>query len=434
MVVKVIGAGLAGCEAAWQLANRNIEVELYEMKPHKMTPAHHSADFAELVCSNSLRGDRLENAVGLLKEELRRCGSLILSCAEETRVEAGGCLAVDRNGFSELVTRKIRSHPHIRVISEEVTQIPEGPVVIATGPLTSDALSEAIGKYFGETGYLHFFDAAAPLVTAESIDMNLAWWQSRYDRGTPDYINCALDREQYASFVKELTTAEEAEVHGFEDKNVFEGCMPVEVMARRGFETLRYGPLKPVGLVDPSTGKEPYAVVQLRQDNAAKSVFNLVGFQTHLKFGEQKRVFSMIPALHDAEFVRYGVMHQNTFLQSPKLLDRYYADRRNPMVAFAGQMTGVEGYVESTASGFLAAVAMAAKVQGRAIPDFPKTTAIGALGLYISDESVENFQPMNINFSIIQPLEKRIRKKAEKNLAIANRSLEVIDQLVAKGI
>ena len=434
MVVKVIGAGLAGCEAAWQLANRDIDVELYEMKPHKMTPAHHSTDFAELVCSNSLRGDRLENAVGLLKEELRRCGSLILSCAEETRVEAGGCLAVDRGGFSELVTRKIRSHPRIRVISEEVTQIPEGPVIIATGPLTSDALSEAIGKYFGETGYLHFFDAAAPLVTAESIDMSLAWWQSRYDRGTPDYINCALDREQYEAFVKELTTAEEAEVHGFEDKNVFEGCMPVEVMARRGFETLRYGPLKPVGLIDPNTGKEPYAVVQLRQDNAAKSVFNLVGFQTHLKFVEQKRVFSMIPALHDAEFVRYGVMHQNTFLQSPKLLDRYYADRRNPMVAFAGQMTGVEGYVESTASGYLAAVAMAAKVQGRNIPDFPKTTAIGALGLYISDESIENFQPMNINFSIIQPLEKRIRKKAEKNLAIANRSLEVIDQLVAGGI
>ena len=434
MVVKVIGAGLAGCEAAWQLANRDIDVELYEMKPHKMTPAHHSTDFAELVCSNSLRGDRLENAVGLLKEELRRCGSLILSCAEETRVEAGGCLAVDRGGFSELITRKIRSHPRIRVISKEVTQIPEGPVIIATGPLTSDALSEAIGKYFGETGYLHFFDAAAPLVTAESIDMSLAWWQSRYDRGTPDYINCALDREQYEAFVKELTTAEEAEVHGFEDKNVFEGCMPVEVMARRGFETLRYGPLKPVGLIDPNTGKEPYAVVQLRQDNAAKSVFNLVGFQTHLKFGEQKRVFSMIPALHDAEFVRYGVMHQNTFLQSPKLLDRYYADRRNPMVAFAGQMTGVEGYVESTASGYLAAVAMAAKVQGRNIPDFPKTTAIGALGLYISDESIENFQPMNINFSIIQPLEKRIRKKAEKNLAIANRSLEVIDQLVAGGI
>ncbi len=434
MKVKVIGAGLAGCEAAWQLANRDIQVELHEMKPHKMSPAHHSTDFAELVCSNSLRGDRLENAVGLLKEELRRCGSLILSCAEATRVEAGGCLAVDRQGFAALVTQKIRSHPNITVIDGEVTQMPEGPVIIATGPLTSDALSEAIGEYFGETGYLHFFDAAAPLVTAESIDMTKAWWQSRYDRGTPDYINCAMNKEQYEAFLQELTTAQEAEVHGFEDKNVFEGCMPVEVMARRGVDTLRYGPLKPVGLTDPATGKEPYAVVQLRQDNAAKTVFNLVGFQTHLKFGEQKRVFSMIPGLENAEFVRYGVMHQNTFLQSPKLLDRYYADRRNPMVAFAGQMTGVEGYVESTASGYLAAVAMAARLQDRPVPDFPKTTAIGALGLYISDESVENFQPMNINFSIIAPLEKRIRKKAEKNLAIANRSLEVIDGLLAQGI
>ena len=431
MTVKVIGAGLAGSEAAWQLAQRGLEVELYEMKPHKMTPAHHSVDFAELVCSNSLRGDRLENAVGLLKEELRRCGSLILSCAEATRVEAGGCLAVDRQGFSRMVTEKIRSHSGIRVVEEEVTQVPEGPVIIATGPLTSDALSRAISEYFGQTGYLHFFDAAAPLVTAESIDMNLAWWQSRYDRGTPDYINCAMDKEQYLAFVQELSTAQEAEVHGFEYRNVFEGCMPVEVMARRGIDTLRFGPLKPVGLTDPRTGKEPYAVVQLRQDNAAKSVFNLVGFQTHLKFGEQKRVFSMIPALENAEFVRYGVMHQNTFLQSPKLLDRYYADRRNPLVAFAGQMTGVEGYVESTASGYLAAVAMAAKVQGRPLPDFPRTTAIGALGLYISDESIENFQPMNVNFSIIQPLEKRIRKKAEKNLAIAMRSLETIDQLVA---
>ena len=345
MGVKVIGGGLAGSEAAWQLANRGITVDLYEMKPRKMTPAHHSADFAELVCSNSLRGDRLENAVGLLKEELRRCGSLILECAEATRVEAGGCLAVDRGGFSAMVTEKIRSHPNITVISEEVTQVPEGPVIIATGPLTSDALSEAIRQYFGQTGYLHFFDAAAPLVTADSIDMDLAWWQSRYDRGTPDYINCALDKEQYEAFVKELAAAEEAEVHGFEDRNVFEGCMPVEVMARRGVDTLRYGPLKPVGLTDPKTGREPYAVVQLRQDNAAKSVYNLVGFQTHLKFGEQKRVFSMIPALREAEFVRYGVMHRNTFLQSPKLLDRFYADRRNPMVAFAGQMTGVEGYV-----------------------------------------------------------------------------------------
>ncbi len=433
MTVKVIGAGLAGSEAAWQLAKRGIEVELYEMKPEKMSPAHHSPDFAELVCSNSLRGDRLENAVGLLKEELRRCGSLIMECAEATRVEAGGCLAVDRAGFSRMVTEKIKANPLIHVVSEEVTRIPQEPVIIATGPLTSDALSESIGQYFG-ADYLHFFDAAAPLVTAESVDMNLAWWQSRYDRGTPDYINCALDKEQYETFVRELIFAEEAEVHGFEDRNVFEGCMPVEVMARRGLDTLRYGPMKPVGLTDPKTGREPYAVVQLRQDNAAKSVFNLVGFQTHLKFGEQKRVFSMIPALHDAEFVRYGVMHQNTFLQSPKLLDCNFADRRNPLVAFAGQMTGVEGYVESTASGFLTAVTMAAKVQDRPVPEFPKTTAIGALGHYISDGSIESFQPMNINFSIIAPLEQRIRKKAEKNLAISARSLEVIDALTASGI
>jgi len=431
--VKVIGAGLAGSEAAWQLAQRGIAVELYEMKPRKMSPAHHSPDFAELVCSNSFRGDRLENAVGLLKEELRRCGSLIMACAEETRVEAGGCLAVDRWGFSQKVTEKIRNHPNITVISEEVTEVPEGPVIVATGPLTSDAMSQAIGEYFG-TGYLHFFDAAAPLVTAESVDMNLAWWQSRYDRGTPDNVNCAMDKEQYEAFVDALITAEEAEVHGFEDKNVFEGCMPVEVMARRGQDTLRFGPLKPVGLTDPNTGKEPYAVVQLRMDNASGTVYNLVGFQTHLKFGEQKRVFSMIPALQNAEFVRYGVMHRNTFLQSPKLLDRYYADRRNPLVAFAGQMTGVEGYVESTASGYLAAVAMAAKLQGREIPDFPKTTAIGALGHYICDESNVNFQPMNINFSIIEPLAQRIRKKAEKNLAIANRSLEVIGEMIDRGL
>ena len=432
MEVKVIGAGLAGSEAAWQLAKRGISVKLYEMKPTKMSPAHHSEDFAELVCSNSLRGDRLENAVGLLKEELRRCGSLILECAEATRVEAGGCLAVDRAGFSKMVTEKIRGNPLITVVSEEVTGVPEGPVIIATGPLTSDKLSTAIGEYFG-ADYLHFFDAAAPLVTAESVDMDLAWWQSRYDRGTPDYVNCAMDKQQYEAFVKELISAQEAEVHGFEDKRVFEGCMPVEVMARRGLDTLRYGPMKPVGLTDPKTGEEPYAVLQLRQDNAAKSIYNLVGFQTHLKFGEQKRVFSMIPALKNAEFVRYGVMHQNTFLQSPKLLDRYYADRRNPMVAFAGQMTGVEGYVESTASGFLAAVAMAAKVQGREIPDFPKTTAIGALGLYISDSSIENFQPMNVNFSIISSLNYRVRKKAEKNLAISQRALEKIDELLAQG-
>lgn len=429
MTVKVIGAGLAGAEAAWQLAQRGISVELMEMKPEKKSPAHHTDTFAELVCSNSLRGDRLENAVGLLKEELRRLGSLIISCADATRVEAGGCLAVDRQGFSDLVTEKIRNHPNITVIPGEVTQVPEGPVIIASGPLTSDDLSEAIGKYFG-VDYLHFFDAAAPLVTAESIDMDKAWWQSRYDRGTPDYINCAMNKEEYTAFLQELISAEEAEVHGFEDKRVFEGCMPVEVMARRGEDTLRFGPLKPVGLVDPKTGKEPYAVVQLRQDNAVKTVFNLVGFQTHLKFPEQKRVFSMIPALKNAEFVRYGVMHRNTFLQSPKLLDRFYADRRNPLVAFAGQMTGVEGYVESAASGFLAAVAMAAKVQGKEPVSFPQETAIGALGLYISDERLEHFQPMNVNFSIVKPLEQRIRKKAEKNLAIANRSLEIIDKLV----
>ena len=432
--VTVIGAGLAGSEAAWQLAQRGISVDLIEMRPERTTPAHHTADFAELVCSNSLRGDRLENAVGLLKEELRRMDSLILRCAEATRVEAGGALAVDRQGFSAMVTRELSSHPNVTVRHEEMTRIPEGPVIVATGPLTSDAMSDAIAEYFGQTEYLHFFDAAAPLVTAESVDMELAWWQSRYDRGNADYVNCAMNKEEYEAFIRELTTAEEAEVHGFEDKNVFEGCMPVEVMARRGFDTLRYGPLKPVGLVDPKTGKEPYAVVQLRQDNAAKSVYNLVGFQTHLKFGEQKRVFSMIPALRNAEYVRYGVMHRNTFLCSPELLDRFYADRRNPLVAFAGQMTGVEGYVESAASGFLAAVAMAAKVQGKEPVCFPKETAIGALGLYISDERITDFQPMNVNFSIIAPLEKRIRKKAEKNLAISQRSLEIIDELVKQGI
>ena len=430
--VTVVGAGLAGTEAAWQLAQRGIKVTLIEMKPLKKSPAHHTDTFAELVCSNSLRGDKIENAVGLLKEEMRRLGSLIIACADATRVEAGGCLAVDRQGFSDLVTDRIRSHPNITVVADEITQVPEGPVIIATGPLTSDDLSKAIGKYFG-SDYLHFFDAAAPLVTAESIDMNEAWWQSRYDRGAPDYINCAMNKAQYEAFIAELVTAEEAEVHGFEDKRVFEGCMPVEVMARRGQDTLRYGPLKPVGLTDPKTGKEPYAVVQLRQDNAAKSIYNIVGFQTHLKFGEQKRVFSMIPALKNAEFVRFGVMHQNAFLQSPKLLDKYYADRRNPLVAFAGQMTGVEGYVESAASGFLAGVSMAAKVLGKDLPNFPKETAIGALGLYISDERVENFQPMNINFSIIAPLEQRIRKKAEKNLAIANRSLATIDAMAEQG-
>ena len=427
--VRVIGAGLAGCEAAWQLAERGFAVTLYEMKPQKMSPAHHSPDFAELVCSNSLRGDRLENAVGLLKEELRRLGSLILACAEEHRVEAGGALAVDRFGFSGAVTQKIRNHPNITVVEDEVTEIPEKPVIIATGPLTSDALSRAIQNYFGGADYMSFFDAAAPLVSFDTIDMSRAWFASRYDRGTADYVNCAMERDEYVAFVEALMTAEEAEVHGFEDAKVFEGCMPVEVMARRGFDTLRYGPLKPVGLKDPKTGKEPYAVVQLRKDNAAGSVYNLVGFQTHLKFPEQKRVFSMIPALHDAEFVRYGVMHRNTFLRSPKLLDRYYADRREPLVAFAGQMTGVEGYVESTASGYLAAVSMAARLRGKTPPDFPRETAIGALAAYISDESVTDFQPMNVNFGIMTPLGYRVKGKANKNLAIAQRALDVLAQM-----
>ena len=432
MEVKVIGAGLAGSEAAWQLAKRGIRVKLYEMKPQKMSPAHHSADFAELVCSNSLRGDRLENAVGLLKEELRRCGSLIMECAEATRVEAGGCLAVDREGFSRMVTEKIRSNPNITLVSEEVTQVPQGPVIIATGPLTSDALSKAIGEYFG-ADYLHFFDAAAPLVTAESVDMNLAWWQSRYDRGTPDYVNCAMDKQQYEDFVKALITAQEAEVHGFEDKRVFEGCMPVEVMARRGLDTLRFGPMKPVGLTDPRTGAEPYAVLQLRQDNAAKSVYNLVGFQTHLTFGEQKRVFSMIPALQNAEYLRYGVMHRNTYLDSPRLLDRYYRARKDPKIAFAGQMTGVEGYIESTASGMLAALEMGRSILGKPPVDFPTCTAIGALAGYISDESVVRFQPMNVNFGIIDQLNYKFKgKKHDRYLEVSRRALAAIDEIIAR--
>ena len=431
-MVKVIGAGLAGCEAAWQLAQRDVQVELYEMKPVKMSPAHHSADFAELVCSNSLRGDRLENAVGLLKEELRRVGSLILECADATRVEAGGCLAVDREGFSGRITEKIRSHPNITVVSGEVCEVPEPPFIIATGPLTSDALSEAIGRYFGDGVYLNFFDAAAPLVTAESIDMDKAWFASRYDRGSADYINCAMDAEEYRAFVRELASAEEAPVHGFEDSKVFEGCMPVEVMARRGEDTLRYGPMKPVGLRDPATGREPYACVQLRRDNQTGSIYNIVGFQTHLRFPEQKRVFSMIPALHDAEFVRYGVMHRNTFLHSPGLLDRWFSDLRQPLAFFAGQLTGVEGYVESTASGYLAAVSLYDRLCGREPADYTRDTAIGALGYYVSDQSVTNFQPMNINFSIISPLDRRIRNKKEKNLAIAQRALDRLAQVLGE--
>ena len=427
-MVTVIGAGLAGCEAAWQLAQRGIPVTLREMKPQKSTPAHHSADFAELVCSNSLRSDQLENAVGLLKEELRRLDSLIIACADAHRVEAGGALAVDRNAFSAAVTEKIKAHPLITVEEGEVTDIPEGEVIIAAGPLASEGLTEAIARAFPGSGTLNFFDAAAPLVSFESIDMTRAWFASRYDKGTADYINCAMSKEEYLAFWQALRTAEEAEVHGFEDSRVFEGCMPVEVMARRGEDTLRYGPLKPKGLRDPATGETPYAVVQLRKDNSEGSIYNLVGFQTHLKWGEQKRVFSMIPALAQAEFLRYGVMHRNTYLKSPGFLDRYYRVKECPRVAFAGQITGVEGYVESTASGCLCAIEMANRLLGKPSVDFPRETAIGALALYVSNESVTDFQPMNVNFGIMPPWPEKVKGgKREKNTLIANRALEALE-------
>ena len=428
--VIVIGAGLAGSEAAWQLARRGIPVELREMKPQKMTPAHHTEYFGELVCSNSLRSDQMENAVGLLKEELRRCSSLIMSCADEHRVEAGGALAVDRHAFAQAITERIKSHPNITVVEGEVTEIPEaGNVILASGPLTSEALSEAISRLFPGSRYLNFFDAAAPLVTFESVDMDSAWFASRYDRGTPDYINCPLTEEEYDVFWRELIHAQEAEVHGFEDAGVFEGCMPVEVMARRGRDTLCYGPLKPVGLKDPKTGKEPFAVVQLRKDNAQGTIYNIVGFQTHLKWGEQKRGFSMIPALKDAEYVRYGVMHRNTFLDSPRLLDRYYRVRGQERLMFAGQITGVEGYVESTASGALAAIELARRLEGKEPVNFPRETAIGALALYISDQSVVNFQPMNINFGLIPQLGYRVKGKRNKNAEISKRALEALGKL-----
>ena len=425
--VTILGAGLAGCEAAWQLAKRGVPVILREMKPAKKTPAHHADLFGELVCSNSLRSDQLENAVGLLKEELRRLDSLILRCADQHRVAAGGALAVDRLAFSQAITDAIRQHPNITVAEGEVTALPdEGQVIVATGPLTSDALAEDIAKKLPQGGYLHFYDAAAPLVTYESVDMDSAWFASRYDKGTADYINCPLSQEEYLAFWNELRQAKEAPVHGFEDKNVFEGCMPVEVMARRGEQTLCYGPLKPRGLRDPKTGKEPYAVVQLRRDNADGTIYNLVGFQTHLTWPEQKRVFTMIPALRNAEFVRYGVMHRNTYLDSPRLLDRYYRVRENPRLVFAGQITGVEGYVESTASGCLAALELARRLENKPPIDFPQETAIGALALYVSNQTVEHFQPMNVNFGIMPPLGYRVKGKRNKNAALSQRALEAL--------
>ena len=426
--VTVIGAGPAGSECAWQLAKRGIGVKLIDMKPQKMTPAHKSGYFSELVCSNSLRSDELSNAVGLLKAEMRAMDSLFLESADLNRVPAGGALAVDREGFARTITERLSACDNIEIVSEEVSELPEGDVVVASGPLSSDAIAGTIRTLCGEEG-LHFYDAVAPIVTLESVDLSSAFFASRYDKGTADYVNCPMNKEEYLRFVTELANAQEAAVHGFDDGAVFEGCMPVEVMARRGVDTLRYGPLKPVGLIDPRTGKDNYAVVQLRKDNAEGTLYNLVGFQTHLTFGEQKRVFSMIPALHDAEFVRYGVMHRNTFLNSPRLLDRYYRLRSEPRISFAGQMTGVEGYVESAASGMLVGIETAARLLVLPPVDFPQETAVGALAQYISSGSIGEFQPMNINFGIISPLGYRVKGKRNKNAEISARSLKWIEQM-----
>lgn len=431
--VTVIGAGLAGCEAAWQLAKRGVTVRLTEMKPHKKSPAHERDDFAELVCSNSLRSDRLENAVGLLKAEMRLLDSLIIRVADENRVDAGGALAVDRAGFSETVTRYIHAHPLITIEQGEAAQIPrEGLVIIATGPLTADTLAADIAaRVSGAAGdFLYFYDAAAPIVDANSIDMSRAFFASRYDKGTPDYLNCGMTEAEYLSFWQALCAAKETKIHGFEDSRVFEGCMPIEVMARRGTDTLRYGPLKPVGLNHPQSGTRYHAVVQLRRDNAAGTMYNLVGFQTHLLHGEQKRVFSMIPGLEQAEFLRYGVMHRNTYLNAPRLLNRYFCLKSEPRILFAGQITGVEGYVESAASGLLAGLELTRELQGKPPLDFPAETAIGALALYISNESVANFQPMNVNFGIIPPLGERIKGKTNKNAAISERALRCVQGLL----
>ena len=428
--VSVVGAGLAGCEAAWTLANAGVPVSLYEMKPQQYTPAHHYQGFAELICSNSLKAARIGSAAGMLKEEMRILGSLTMEAAAHTDVSAGGALAVDRERFSDYITEKILAHPLIQVIHQRVDEIPQGKTIIASGPLTESHLAESIQRLCGAQ-YLSFFDAAAPIVTFESLDQEKVFFAARYGRGEADYINCPMDKEQYERFYQALVTAESVELHEFEKKDfqVYEGCMPVEVMAKRGADTLRYGPLKPVGLTDPRTGHRPWAVVQLRSENREGTLYNLVGFQTHLRFPEQRRVFSMIPALHDAEFLRYGVMHRNTFLNSPRLLDRYYRLKKEPRISFAGQMTGVEGYVESAASGFLVGVETARRLQGKPPVDFPQETAIGALGLYVSNESVTVFQPMNINFGIMPPLDHRVKGKRNKNAELSQRSLAIIDGL-----
>lgn len=424
--INVIGAGLAGCEAAWQAAKRGVKVKLYEMKPQKYSPAHHYETFAELVCSNSLRSDRLENAVGLLKEEMRNLDSLIIKCADKTRIPAGGALAVDREGFSKLVTSEILGNENITYINKEVIELEENTVsVIASGPLTSEDFSGYISQLVG-CEYLHFFDAAAPIVTYDSIDFSRAFKASRYGKGDDDYINCPMNKDEYEVFWNALVTAELAEVKQLDKEVVFEGCMPVETMAKRGIDTLRFGPLKPVGLTDPATGKYPYAVVQLRQDNNQATLYNIVGFQTRLKWPEQKRVFSMIPGLQKAEFVRYGVMHKNTFINSPKLLDNTYAMREKPEVYFAGQITGVEGYVESAASGLLAGINASNRLLGKKPFILPATTVIGSMSAYISDTSVRNFQPMNANFGLVDTLEIKTRDKKKKYMEVAEKSIQII--------
>ena len=429
--VKVVGAGLAGCEAAWQLAKRGVDVDLYEMKPGKMSPAHHSPLFAELVCSNSLRADRLQNAVGLLKEEMRRLDSLIMEAADHCRVPAGGALAVDRSGFSERITARVRACEHIRVISGEVDRIPDGIAVICAGPLASNALCRAISGLEG-VSTLNFYDAAAPIVTKASIDMSKVFRASRYDRGDgDDYLNCPMDRETYFAFVDALVHAETAPVHGFEENMVFEGCMPVESMARRGPMTLHFGPMKAAGLKHHA--ENLFANVQLRQDDAGDEMYNIVGFQTRLKFPEQKRVFGMIPGLENAEFVRYGVMHRNTFLHSPGFLDRHFQVIRRPGLFFAGQITGVEGYVESAASGLYAGISAACMALGRPIPEFTRKTAIGALGCYVSAEN-RDFQPMNITFSLMDPLDRPVRDKTARNGMIADRSLALLENMKTEGL
>lgn len=432
--VNVIGAGLAGCEAAYALANRGIKVKLYEQKPNHYSEAHHMETFAELVCSNSLRSDMLHNGVGLLKAEMRKLGSLIMETAEETKVPAGGALAVDRERFSQKVTKKILAHRNIEVIHEEVSHIAEDEdTIIATGPLTSSKLVDELKRITGEE-YLYFYDAAAPIVTKESLSMDKVFFADRYDRGDGDYINCPMTRDEYDAFYEALVSAEVVPLKEFEKEVVFEGCMPVETMAKRGRETLLFGPLKPVGLKPQGAEREPYAVVQLRQDNQDASLYNIVGFQTHLKFGEQKRVFSMIPGLKNAEFVRYGVMHRNTFINSPKLLNCRYGLKSNPHLFFAGQITGVEGYIESASSGLLCGIYLARRLNGREVVELPASTAIGALSRYVSNETVTRFQPMNINFGIMDDLGYRVKaKKSQRNLMKSEKALALLEEYINKG-